>query len=98
MHVYPGKQEYLIIGGQRRVIDPDFRLVKRALDNTVKAQLIQAEWCLACHRNPRQVSLQYCSGLPPCHCKPKISLPLGSEVQLQPLRQIGHACAAEAAM
>ena len=98
MQVHPGEQECLVIRRQRRVIDPDVCLVKRPLNHAIYSQLIQIEGCRACHRNLRQVDLHHRSGLPPAHRKPKICLPLGYEVPLQPLRQIRHACAAETAL
>ena len=98
MQVHPGEQECLVIRRQRRVIDPDICLIKCALNNTVQAQLIQIEGCRACQRNLRQVDLHHRSGLPPAHCKPKICLPLGCEVPLQPLRQIRDTCTAEATL
>ena len=95
MHVYPREQECLVISGQRRVIDPDTRLIKWALNNTLNTQLIQIEWCRACCHNLRQVDLHHSSRLPPCNCKPEICLPLGCEIPLQPLRQKRHARAAQ---
>ena len=98
MQVYPGKHECLVIRRQRRVIDPEGCLVKRALNHAIEAKLIQLEGCRACHGNLRQVDLHHRRGLPSGHRKPKICLPLGCKVPLQPLRQIGHTCAAETAL
>ena len=76
----------------------DVCLIKRALNHAINEQLIQFEGCWARHRNLRQVDLHHPHRLPPANRQPKIRVPLGCEVPLQPLRQIRHACAAEAAL